>query len=109
MANPQSFQDQHHVEQIRKHLWIGREVGQAAVMVGAGFSWNADPILSSTPPLPLLADLARTMYRALYASASPLDPNDRRMIAATSGGGVLRLSQEYKEVFGREQLDELLI
>ena len=56
------FPDLHHFEQIRQRLWCGREFGQAAVMVGAGFSRNAEKIASSTPDFPLWGDLASDIY-----------------------------------------------
>ena len=44
MAHTDTFPDHAHVEQIRKRLWCGRGFGQAAVVVGAGFSRNAERI-----------------------------------------------------------------
>jgi hypothetical protein len=61
-----SFPDLHHFEQIRQRLWCGREFGQAAVMVGAGFSRNAEKIAPSTPDFPLWPDLASDIYDELY-------------------------------------------
>lgn len=43
------FTDQIHIEQIKKRLWCGREFGQAAVMIGAGFSRNADTASYNAP------------------------------------------------------------
>lgn len=88
--------DQPYIEQIRKRLWSGREFGQAAVMVGAGFSRNADKLLPSTPPFPLWNELAKHMSAALYPAATPPPVS------------TLRLATEYETVFGRASLDNLV-
>lgn len=110
MANTKIFPDQTHIEQIRKHLWCGREFGQAAVMVGAGFSRNAERILASTPLFPLWCEFAERMYDSLYLPGT-LSEQDRETIKfkVTSGGGGLKLASEYETVFGRSALDDLLL
>lgn len=98
------FPDQHHFEQIRKRLWCNREFGQAAVMVGAGFSRNAEKIAPSTPDLPLWSELASKMYDDLYPQAQNDSKQRERAIANSLG-----LANEYETVFGRASLDDLLI
>ena len=71
------FDDAKHFEQIRKRVWYGREFGQAAVMVGSGFSRNADRTSSSIPPFPLCYDVASQLFDALYPSGSLPEPNRR--------------------------------
>ncbi len=104
------FADEKHIEQIRKRLWYGREFGQAAVMVGAGFSRNADRISLSIPPFPLWYEVASQFFDALYPPGSLPEPyrqaNKARM---TAGNGPLKLALEYEEEFGRLALDDLLL
>lgn len=99
-----NFPDQNHVEQIRKRLWCGREFGQAAVMVGSGFSLNAEKISPNIPSFPLWNQLAEKIYDCLY----PQTKSDDKKLAIASKGA-LRLASEYEIVFGRSSLDDLVI
>src|ERR1041385_8017765 len=94
------FPDQIHLDRIRADLWCGREYGRAAVMIGAGFSRNADRLSASVPPFPLLHGLASTMYDGLYPARGPL-AGDREVkrTQATSGSGLLTLAQEFEAEF----------
>ncbi len=100
-----TFPDQIHLEQIKKRLWCGREFGQAAVMIGAGFSKNADKAFYNVPSFPLWQQLADGMYDNLYPSISDSTYDKLR---ATSGGGALKLALEYETIFGRSALDNYL-
>ena len=60
------FPDHMHVEKIRDALWRRPEFGQAAVLVGAGFSRNAEPASIGAPPFPLWADLGKCLVDRLY-------------------------------------------
>lgn len=104
------FRDQSHIERIRERLWSGREMGRAAVMVGAGFSRNAERGGPSVPVFPLWGDIAETMYDALYPAES-LGETDREADrkARIAGTGAMRLASEYEMTFGRQALDDLLI
>jgi len=99
------------VDKIRQRLWTGREIGHAAVMVGAGFSLNARKIDPNAPRFALWRELAETMYDELYpAPAGPLTPeSSEARVRATSGLSVLRLAEQYKSAFGRERLDARII
>jgi hypothetical protein len=101
------FRDQHHVEKIRERLWVGREIGRAAVMVGAGFSRNAQRSSSEVPIFPLWGEIAEKMYDALYPPGSlaeaPRKKDKARRIAVAT-----RLASEYETTFGRQALDDLL-
>lgn len=102
--------DQPHIDAIRKRLWCGREFGQAAVMIGAGFSRNAQRITPNAPIPPLLGHLAGTMFDALYPVG--LWPEEKRKAMRaqmTSGGAILRLASEYETVFRRMALDDLIL
>lgn len=93
------FSDQHHIEKIRKRLWCGREFGQASVMVGAGFSRNADAMSPMSPQFPSWWDLMKKMRNDLsHLPESVLDSFD-----------ALELASEYEKVFGRQQLEQFLL
>ena len=106
MSNSKVFPDQIYIEQIRKRLWRGREFGQAAVMVGAGFSRNAERLSTSTPVFPLWRELAERVYDSLYP---PETLQEQEREKAISGVGVLKLASEYEAVFGRQALDNLVL
>jgi len=59
MGNNLLYGDQIHIEQIRKYLWSGREYGRAAVIVGSGFSRNAERFSLTTRPFPMWNDLGK--------------------------------------------------
>lgn len=103
--------DQNHIDHIRERLWCGRETGQAAVMIGAGFSRNAEKISPSIPAFPLWNELAEQIYDHLYSRSnylsSPEDRKDRKLKLANIGA--LRLASQYENTFGRQSLDDLLI
>ncbi|HJQ24683.1 MAG TPA: SIR2 family protein [Blastocatellia bacterium] len=107
MTGPYVLPDQMYIEQLINRLWTGREVGQAAVMVGAGFSRNANRITVSTPVFPLWEELASIMFDALYPNG--IEDRDEKRSKVLSGAGALRLASEYQEVFGRMELDDLLL
>lgn len=109
MSDSVMFQDQPQIERIRERFWNGREFGGAAVMVGAGFSRNAERRSASNPPFPLWSETAQAMYEALYPSnnVQSSDREDGRSQLA-SGVEASRLASEYEIVFGRSALDDLL-
>jgi len=80
------------VEHIRDALWKTPERGLSSVMVGAGFSRNAEAIAIGTKLFPLWDDLARTMAAGIgLDSAKPRDPLQiAQMYAATLGVPALR-------------------
>lgn len=84
------------VEYLRDQLWRakpGRAAGRASVMVGAGFSRNADPSAAEARPFPTWAELADRLAR-------DLDPLGSRV------SDPMRAAQEYEAMFGRARLDE---
>lgn len=95
------FPDLNHFNKIREHLWCGREFGQAAVMIGSGFSTNAEKVNQSTPDMPLWKQLAREMYRELY----PENPDGEEQAVSNALG----LASEYKAAFGADALNSFLI
>ncbi len=83
-----------HIEQIRTALWRGREFGRAAILVGAGFSFNASPAVVSPRPFPTWNDLTGILARELHPSSSY--------------SNALRLAEEYEAAHGRQRLDQLI-
>jgi len=102
--------DQPHIDEISKRLWSGREIGKAAVMIGAGFSRNASPTIATAPKLPLLEDIAVEMFEMLYPQDSmPEAKRTQLKSQTTTGTAIMNLASEFEIVFGRQALDELLI
>lgn len=93
-----NLSDQIYIEQLRQRLWANRELGRSAVMVGAGFSRNADALSSGIPMFPMWKDLARAMATDLYPSA----------VDWGASKDALRLATEYEAVFGGDALNALI-
>lgn len=91
--------DQIYIEQLRQRLWSNRGLGRAAVMIGSGFSRNADALSPGMPLFPLWSELARAMATDLYPSAGNAKANK----------DPLRLATEYESVFGRDALNTLTV
>ena len=98
------------VEFIRDALWRhkpGRATGRASIMIGAGFSRNANPTSVSARPFPTWPALTEKLSLRLSSGSDPaLQAAILRDAAGTSGA--LRLAQEYEAVFGRFQLDDFV-
>ncbi|MEA2206555.1 MAG: hypothetical protein QOE77_3331 [Blastocatellia bacterium] len=103
------FPDQIYLEQIRQRLWGAREFGRAAVMVGAGFSRNAQKTTASIPEFPLWIDIAENMFDALYPAGSVDEDKRQRSKITMTSGTPLRLASEYEAAFTRAALDDLLL
>src|SRR5215203_6281628 len=104
------FSAQPLIEHIRQRLWSEREFGRAAVMVGSGFSRNADPVSVGAGPFPLWSGLTSRMFDELYPPDA-LEPEERqrRRSNYVSSAGAARLADEYSTYRGRSALDELLL
>jgi hypothetical protein len=103
------FPDQMHIDRIRTALWRGREHGNAAVMVGAGFSLNAKSKFASGGSFPTWSQLSERLVTELYPPTA-FDAKDRARALAQAGatGGALRIAQEYEAAFGRDALESFL-
>ena len=88
-----------HVNAIRDAL-LNRPKYGACVMVGSGFSRNANKVRSNIAPPPLWSDLAQDMFRQLYPDSGS---------AERSASETLRLAQAYESNFGRTKLDDFLV
>jgi hypothetical protein len=99
-----------HVEKIRNALWLRPEYGQAAVLVGAGLSRNAEPAWIGAPPFPLWADLGKSLVDSLYPPAH-CDKYEREdaLSQVKSTSGALRVAEEFQAAFGRDALHRRLL
>ena len=99
------FPDQSSLNHVRDALWQ-KSIG-ATVMIGAGFSRNAERVQSTVPPSPMWRDVAIAMCHQMY----PKTDAERRKAAIASSSetsGALRLAQEYKVSFGETELHSFL-
>lgn len=84
--------------QLSRALWKDKKkVRGAAILIGAGFSANAELAADNTPRPPLWNDLASKMSAELYPGNSRHAPYDP-----------LRLAEEYKIYLGQASLDEFI-
>ena len=83
------------LQQLGRALWkIGKARG-AAILVGAGFTKNAERVHSNTPAPPLWTDIARVMQERIYPGVvGQKDP--------------LRLAEEFKVLLGEPALEGLI-
>jgi hypothetical protein len=103
-----SFPDLHHVTYLRDRLWARQPLGRAAVMIGAGFSLNAESKIAGAPAFPLWREVTGLMLDRLRPA---LTSEDRKaaLDQAVSGSASLTLALEFEATFGRSALDDLLI
>lgn len=100
MAAP-AVPDQVHINQVRNALWRW-PTGGASVMVGAGFSQNAESKVVNAPPLPSWEQITRKIQEELYQTDA--EPS----VAPSATVEFLQLAQEYDVTFGRTALCQLL-
>jgi hypothetical protein len=98
------FPDIPNVFYIREALWRHKVLGNASIMVGAGFSRNADPASLTARPTPSWSQMAEALCHPLY----PVDDARRQHALREASGtsGFLRLAQEYQEAFGPAALND---
>ncbi|AFA47247.1 SIR2 family NAD-dependent protein deacylase [Acetobacterium woodii] len=99
-----------YIEDIAKRLHDPRQFGTASIMVGAGFSKNANN-LGEGAYAPNWEELAIKMYEVLYLEPSTIEEKivwEKRRVKKTSGKNVLKLAEEYKVIFGRNKLDRFI-
>jgi hypothetical protein len=99
-----------YIEDIAKRINDPTLYGAASVMVGAGFSKNAEVVEDDTPA-PNWEELAVSMFESLYKKPEDEEDIDRwkiQKIKKTSGKNVLKLAEEYKSVFGRNKLNKFI-
>jgi len=103
-----NFPDFPHLHQLQKDLWQWPN-SKAAVMIGAGFSLNANPEPGVKMHFPTWKQLTRLMFDELHpmrsdASAEELARHERRFLSI----GALRIASEYEATFGRQQLENTI-
>ena len=96
-----SLPDQKYMNHVRDALWS--HTGHASVMIGSGFSKNAQPARPDAGELPLWHELARAMFEKLHPP-TPDDSQQRTPVDFSDPNGALKLAQEYKDSFGRSSL-----
>ena len=98
-----TFPDQSHINRVRDALHQRSGHG-ASVMVGSGFSRNAERITLGAKPMPTWQDLADHFNNALY----PTDDENRHFDDPRPAVDNLRIAQEYMAAFGRSALNDAL-
>ena len=104
--NSQPIPDQSHINKVRDALSI-RPISRASLMVGGGFSRNAQKARFNARDMPLWIDIAEELFEQLYPEI-PRDSAYAAGVSAPSVDNVLRLAQEYETAFGRSSLYLLL-
>ena len=98
-----TFPDQSHINRIRDALHQ-RSGNGASVMVGSGFSRNAEQIILGAKPMPTWQDLVDHFHDALY----PKDSANHRLDDPRPAVDNVRVAQEYEAAFGRSALHDAL-
>ncbi len=83
--------------EIAERLWSG--TGHAALMIGSGFSKNAETSSSTNKRLPNWSELGDIFYHKLYGKT----PNDKEHYL-----NIMKLADEVQAAFGRPVLDNLI-
>ena len=104
--NTQPIPDQSHINKVRDALSI-RPISRASVMVGSGFSRNAQKTRFDARDMPLWTDIAEELFHQLYPDGGGSGSYGAGVVAP-SVDNVLRLAQEYETAFGRSDLYRLL-
>lgn len=101
-----SFPHQNTFNAIRDALWTPT-TGGASVLVGSGFSRNANKARPDATEMPTWSDLAASMYVALYP---PKDADGRHSEenATFEPSSILRMAQEYEASFGEDGVYNLI-
>ncbi|MCY4259286.1 MAG: SIR2 family protein, partial [Rhodobacteraceae bacterium] len=99
------FPDQSNFNRVRDALW--KRPSGASIMIGSGFSRNAEMVQSTPSPAPSWRELIEAMCEKLY----PYENDGHQVAAITAAGetsGALRLAQEFETAFGRSGLFSFL-
>ena len=98
-----TFPDQSHINRVRDAL-NQRSGNGASVMVGSGFSRNAQRVILNASPMPTWQDITNHFHAALY----PEDDESRQRDSHISPSDNVRVAQEYEAAFGRSDLHDAL-
>jgi hypothetical protein len=103
-----NFPDLPHFRQLQKDLWQWPK-SRAAVMVGAGFSLNAEPLPGVRTHFPIWIDLVRAMFDEMHPPQRDETPAQaKRRQDKFNSASPLRIASEYEATFDRRKLDELI-
>ena len=106
-SNTPPIPDQFHISRIRDALWKNPGPG-ASVMVGSGFSRNAQKIRPDAAPPPLWKDIAQELLNELKLRNGDSEGRSTGMLGL-SVDNPLRLAQAYEANIGRDELHDLLV
>lgn len=81
---------------LRNQLWSGIPKSRPSVLVGAGFSRNAEPVYPGATLFPLWSELIERMAGELESATGNL------------GNDFLKIAQIYSDYFGREKLEDFI-
>ena len=97
------FTDQSHINRVRDALYQ-RTGNGASVMVGSGFSKNANRVTIDVRDMPQWHDLGYHFYEALYSKEEQTPQCNCRRPPVDNA----RIAQEYETAFGRSDLHDVL-
>lgn len=92
----------HYLDIIRDNLWSRKEYGNVGLMVGAGFSRNAEKMSKDTPPFPLWPELGKKMYEEIYPQKKAEQKN------RGDWSDAVKMASLYEATFKRAELNRLL-
>lgn len=100
-----------YINDIAQRLKEPRKYGDVSLMIGAGFSKNAQSKGRASIQPPNWSELAEKMYEELYPE--PLEEQEkeewnRQRIIKTSGKNVTKLADEYIANFDRNKINNLI-
>lgn len=94
-----------YIEEISRRLRNPGLYGATSLMVGAGFSKNADNLRGQKKKMPAWRELAEGMFKELY----PQDVDDKdKIIEECAGNNVMTLAQKYEVTFDRKTLNNYI-
>lgn len=99
------FPDLPYLIDIQQALWQWPR-SRASLLVGAGMSFNAEPLAGVTSNFPTWSQLVKAMFDEVY----PPQPNEnaQQREQRFSGLNALTLASEYEATFGRQKLERLI-
>lgn len=97
-----------HIDLIGKRLWETGQYSKAAVLVGSGFSRNAESFKENPNSFPVWKDIANAMFDELYPDWRTQQNRRNIKVQMTTGLGVLKLAEAYESRLGRGMLYNLI-
>ncbi len=94
-----------YIDEIGKRLGEPNIYGAASLMIGAGFSKNADSLSGKKNTPPDWSQLAEVMFEEIYPFEKD---NIERKSRECYGNNVLTLAQKYEVTFDRQALNSLI-